>query len=250
MADVWDVLRYCAAKGNVMAKSFYLGSDAEMLSGSAIFSTQISLSPASYGLSQAQSADFAVLADDYAMAYNTAISPTTRTVSAVAAKKAARSVLKKMAGDLTDIINATPMVSDAMKIGLGLGIRAARSKIPVPPMSPKIGIQGVQDRTVKIKIYNADSTKRGRPNGVAGAFLYSFVGEIPPADLGEWTFHGGVSLTKAEVVFNSNVQPFAKVWLTAAWVNPRQQAGVAGTPVSTNLGTWMVQNVPALKVAA
>lgn len=45
--------------------------------------------------------------------------------------------------------------------------------------------------------------------------------------------------------FSDTLEPFTKVWITALWINPRLQAGPACTPVATNLGTWLVQNVAA-----
>lgn len=108
----------------------------------------------------------------------------------------------------------------------------------------------VQNR-ITVRIHNADTTKRGKPAGCAGASVYSWTGETPPADINDWRFEGNTTRVKFTVDFVGNVTPFAKVWLTTAWFSPRQQVGPACTPVSTNLGTWMVQDVeaPVLKAA-
>jgi hypothetical protein len=86
-----------------MARSFYLGTDGELYTGSENFSTKISAAPTDYGLVAAQATAYAALNTAYAAAYLAAVDPETRTKGNVAAKNQAKVNLKAMASDLAKI---------------------------------------------------------------------------------------------------------------------------------------------------
>lgn len=119
-----------------MNKSFFTErKDSDLASGSNNFSTKISASPTSYGLSASQATAYAALNTAWQAAYQTAITPSTRTKSTVAAKNASRAPLRVMASNLAKIIDGTPTVTDAQKIDLGIAVRATPSPMP-PPGTP------------------------------------------------------------------------------------------------------------------
>ena len=99
-----------------------------------------------------------------------------------------------------------------------------------------IDILSVRGNTVSLRLHEGgDSTRRGKPVGVNGAALYSFVGAVPPTDERDWTFEGLTSRVKADITFPGGVPPGSQVWFTAFWFNQRKQNGPAATPVTTNL---------------
>ena len=99
-----------------------------------------------------------------------------------------------------------------------------------------IDILSVRGNTVTLRLHAAgDSSRRGKPAGVNGAAVYSFVGAVPPTDERAWTFEGLTSKVKIEVTFPGTVTPGSQVWFTAFWFNERKQNGPAATKVTTNL---------------
>ena len=86
-------------------------------------------------------------------------------------------------------------------------------------------------------------TRRGKPLGVAGASVFSFVGPTAPAELAAWKFEGNTTRTRVDVLFPADTPPGSKIWVCAFWFNPRAQAGPTSAPVSTNLpgGTGLAQ---------
>src|SRR5687768_14510632 len=88
-----------AAKGTPMGKSFFRGTDAELYTGSANFSTLITATPTVFGLTAPQATAYAALNAAYAAAYVAANNPLTRTKPAITAKNDAKIPLKIMASD-------------------------------------------------------------------------------------------------------------------------------------------------------
>lgn len=219
-----------------MGKSFFLGTDAELYTGSQAFSTKISATPTAYGLVAAQATAYAALNTAYATAYLAAIDPLTRTKGTVATKKQAKVNLKGSASDLARIINGTPTVTDTQKIDLGIGIRSTPAPIPPPSVRPGVDIVSVVARTVKVHIHDsASSTKRGKPAGVLGASVYAFVGAVYPTDPTGWAFQGTTTKTTFDVVFPDTVANGAQVWICATWFNNRTQTGPISLPITTNV---------------
>jgi hypothetical protein len=218
-----------------MARSFYLGTDAELYAGSQAFSTKISASPTSFGLVAAQATSYASLNAAWGTAYLLAVDPETRTKGAIAAKNQARANLRKMASDLAKIIDGTATVTDAQRLDLGLNVRATPAPIPAPSQAPNLDVAGRSGTTVTIKLHDGSASRRRKPAGVQGAAVFSHVGATPPADLANWKFEGNTTRTKVDVQFDAALAPGTLVWLCAFWFNPRAQSGPGCTPVSAIL---------------
>ena len=219
-----------------MPRNFYFGTDAHIVTGSANFSTLISAAPTTYGLVAAQATAFAALNTSLQNAYSEAIEPSTRTPVSIEAKNIALRAMRAEAILLSKIIYATATVNDSQLIALGLLPRPTRQRVGPPVDAPVVDIVSVVGNTVKVRLHAAgDSSKRGKPDGVDGAAMYSFVGAVPPADEATWQFEGITSRTKNEIVFPASVAPGSQVWLTAFWFNERKEQGPAATKVTTNL---------------
>jgi len=72
-----------------MAHSFFTGTDAQLYTGSAAFSAQISLAPELYGLLESQAAEYASLNAIYAAYYLAAHNAEQRTTAKVVGKNEA-----------------------------------------------------------------------------------------------------------------------------------------------------------------
>jgi hypothetical protein len=88
---------------------------------------------------------------------------------------------------------------------------------------------------VRLKLRDITVVRRGRPPGVAGAVVFSFVGATPPTSLADWRFEQNTSKTSLEINFPATVPPGARVWFTAFWFNPRAQNGPASAPTGINI---------------
>jgi hypothetical protein len=98
---------------------------------------------------------------------------------------------------------------------------------------------------------SANSNKRGKPAGAKAAYVYSFVGAEYPADAAAWTFEGATTRPRFQVGFPSTVAGGTQVWLCAAWVNAKQEAGPTSVPITTNLqGGGGVGGAGLMKIAA
>jgi hypothetical protein len=219
-----------------MTSNFYRGTDAEVVAGSASFASLLATGFASYGITSGQQAVFAELNATLQSAYAAAVAPGTRTPVAVRAKNIAIRNVRANAIHLGKIISATPTVTDAQLVELGLLPRSGRTPVPRPDSAPVIEVLSVRGNTASLRLREGgDSTRRGKPAGVSGAAVYSFVGAVPPTDERAWTFEALTSRVKIDVEFPSRVTPGSRVWFTAFWFNQRKQRGPAATPVTTNL---------------
>jgi hypothetical protein len=141
-----------------------------------------------------------------------------------------------MASGVAKIIGGTSTVTAEQKIDLGLGVRATPALIPPPGVRPIVSIVGVSGRVVGVRVRDGAASGRPRkPAGVAGANVYSFVGEAFPTDPTSWKFEGATTRTKLDVLFPDSVPRGAQVWICATWYNPRAQTGPVSNPVMTYL---------------
>ena len=195
----------------------------------------ISTGFASYGLTNSQATAFGSLNTALQSAYSDAVNPSTRTPVSIEAKTLALNAMRANAILLAKIIYATATVNDSQLVALGLLPRSSRSPVPAPSVAPDIDVVSVGGNTVRIRLHQAGSTRRGKPVGVDGASVFSFVGSTPPDEMSEWKFEGVTAKTVVNIVFGPATVPGAKVWFTAFWFNERKQSGPAATPVGTNI---------------
>lgn len=219
-----------------MSTDFFPKREADVVTWSNNFKTKTTATPAAFGLTAAQATAYGALHDLYVADYQTASNPDTRSPSAIIAKDQSLANLAANARLLARIVQATPTVTNAQKSDLGLTVRHARAPIPAPATAPDIDVVSVSGNTVRIRLHDvANPTRRGKPAGVAGAAVFSFVGTAAPTEESAWNFEGNATRTSVLVVFPPATPPGARVWFTARWFNPRQENGPAATPVGTNI---------------
>lgn len=211
--------------------------DQNLLAWADNFSTLITSAPTTYGLTAANATALAGLVSTYSTALEASTNPSTRGGSTVLAKDQARVNMVSYCRQLARAVQGTLTVTNQQRYDLGLTVRITEpSPIPPPGATPGLDVVSVSGNTVRIRLHDTTSpTRRGRPFGVDGAAVFSFVGAVPPGDVDGWKFEGNTTRTTVTVTFPSDVAPGAKVWLTAFWFNPRAQSGPACAPVGTNL---------------
>jgi len=218
-----------------MSRSFFFGTDARLYTGSQMFSTKISANPIAFGLVFTQAMAYSSLNSVFGLAYITAIDPDSRTKANVAIKNDARKALKKMAAELAAIIDATPSVTDGQKIDLGLGIRKTPSSRRAPDSAPTIDVLSALGRTLKLRLHDDNTSRRGRPEGTDGVTVMAFVGTSPSNNSQDWKFMGNFNKTTFDITFEGTVLPGTTVWLSAFWVGAKLASGPASIPIPVNL---------------
>lgn len=222
-----------------MPKDFIPSRDADLLPFSQNLSAKLTATPVPYGVTAPQATALAALVTAFATALGVATNPATRTRAAISAKDAAKTPLVANIRNLARVINAFPSITNTQRLDLGLTPRdGTASPIQPPSEAPVLEVVSAMGRTLKVKLHAQDSVRRGKPDGVDGATIFSFVGvngTPPPADLSLWKFEGSSSRTLIDVEFATSVPAGSLVYLTAFWFNPRCQSGPACQPVSAYL---------------
>ncbi len=214
---------------------FLPNSDPGLLAWSLNFKTLITATPTAYGLTAALATAYGTLHDAYATAY-AAVEPSIRTRGAVQTKNTARSALKANARLLANLVYGTGSVTNAQRTTLGLSVRHTRVPVPPPSVAPGLDVVSVVGWTVKVKLHDsASSSRRGKPHGVNGASVFSYVGPTPPTTVSDWHFEGNTGTTLVDIAFHDTLAPGTRVWVTAFWFNGRKESGPLAPPVGTNL---------------
>src|SRR5690606_17532262 len=200
-------------------------------------SGHISLSPETYGLLPAEADQLQAATDLYVEALRITSSPSTRTSPAIANKNDTAAELRRVAGLISSRIQGMATVTDAQKIALGLTVRKPRvRRLPAPEHAPELMIEDAHRHRVAIRLIDRATGRRGRPADVAGATVFSYVGEKPNADtLRGWDFETSTARTKLILHLDPALPPGTKVWLRAFWTNRRCERGPLCNPVATRV---------------
>jgi hypothetical protein len=221
-----------------MASSNFLPDrESELVAWSVNFKMRIAGAPMTVGLTAAQAATYGALHDSFVAAWNVANNDGGNSTANIVTKNAAKAALVANARLLAGIVQKFPGTTDTHRAELGLSVRHPEpAPVPPPAFAPAVLIRSTIGNTVRIRLVDTENpTRRGKPAGVDGATVFSFVGHAAPTDEGDWKFEGNTSRTTIDVHFPKKVPPGTKVWFTAFWFNQRKQPGPAATPVATNL---------------
>lgn len=214
--------------------------EADLVSWSANFATKISATPVAFGLTAAQATAFSALNSTWASAYTTASEHGTNSSAAIIAKNTAKQNLLNGgngARQLVAIVRAFPTITKSQLADLGIRPRdVVPTPVPPPARAPDLSIVSVAGRTVKIRMRDAENPdRRGKPVGVQGASVMTFVGAAPPADPLDWSLMLNTSRTVVDLEFPSTVPAGSLVWISAFWFNARKQTSPAAAIQSTNI---------------
>jgi hypothetical protein len=219
-------------------KDWIESTDAGLLTQSADVAATIAENLAGYHVSSAQSAQLSADQAAYALAYEAAKNPGTRTPVKVAEKQAKKKALIKTMRAVGQQVQVDQTISDALKIAMSLKPRDFEpTPILAPSVAPALTALGVFGRNVRCRATDpTQAGKRRKPEGVAGAKIFSFTGEEPSADIDAWKFEGLSTRSDFDVVFGPAVAPGTKVWICACWYSPRGASGPVSAAVSAFVG--------------
>lgn len=191
------------------------------------FRAHITADPVLYGLTAAQASEYAALQTVFAEKMTLISSGATRTPAAIVAKDEARKNLIEYTRLLVRLVQATPSVTNNERIRLGITIRDRNLTLIEPPTTPPaIRVVSRYNRTVTLRLFDlTNPTRRAKPEHVAGASVYTFVGVREPSVPSQWTFAGNFSRTRVTLQFPESVPHGSRVWFTANWYNAKSQPG-------------------------
>jgi|SRR5688572_2610801 hypothetical protein len=219
-----------------MAKSWLPLTDQDLRAFCTAFLATITPVPATYGYVVGDVTSLTSAVEGYTDALAVVDEPSTRTRVTVAAKQMAKDALVALMRSLYKKANAANLTDDKRE-ALGLPIVDAEpTPIPAPTKKPGIAIVKRDENLVTIQLFDPeDPNRRGRPDGVGGAAIFTHVGDEAPTAEADWTFEGNTTRMRVNIEFANTVAPGSKVWITAFFFNPRAMSGPAATPVSTYL---------------
>ena len=218
------------------------------------FSARILAANNPYQIGDAQAETYETLKDTFVGKYNTLMDQRadgTRSEAKTAAKNTARRALLTFNRELYSFVQANSQISDENKILLGVTVRNyAPTPIPAPTKRPIMEIVAAVSRTVTVAIHGS-ITKTAKPAGATNALVYSFVGVAYPSDPTLWQFQGSYGKPEVKLTFPDSVANGAQVWVCAAWVNRRGDAGPVSVPITTNVqGGGVSSATSGMKIAA
>ncbi|MEA2710003.1 MAG: hypothetical protein QOF78_2604 [Phycisphaerales bacterium] len=224
-------------------KDWIKAKEAQLVTQCQDVSGKISAAASDYDLTVPEAAALASDTSAFVSAYEAATDPATKTKVTVELKRLAKVALVARMREYGQRIQANKSISSALKIGLGLNPRDVEpTPIENPVTAPVVSVRSAFNWTIDCRL--ADSltpNKRARPFGVAGAKIFIFIGEEPPAELSAWKFEGLSTRSAFSVVLPASTAPGAKVWICAAWYSPRGASG----PVSSAVSAYCVGGVSA-----
>ncbi len=207
--------------------------DAELLGWSQNLSSLISAQPTDYGLVAADATNLASLFAAFDSALTTATTPSTRTSVTVASKDTSKAALTAECRSLAKRIQATPTVTAAQKLELGLPLHdPVPTPVSPPNTKPSIALRGI-DRQSHLLLISDETTpsKRARPVGAIGCEIYATTEATPPADLRHWEYMGLAS--KSDFTVNYEATDANKqATIVGRWINRKGEAGPVSNPIT------------------
>jgi len=124
-------------------------------------------------------------------------------------------------------VRARPETTVWQRSSLGLRTSSAgghRPRIAKPDHAPILHVAYPRGNRLPIQLRDRSSpTNRGKPRGVSGAVVLTFVGDNPPGPGEHWRFRN-VSRTTLQMEFPSSLLPGTKVWNRRLLVQPARPA--------------------------
>lgn len=212
--------------------------EAKLASFVANFARQINAADSPFPFTEQQAADYQIAADTFIAALSRARAGGTRTPASIQAKNDAKQIIRRMTREYARMVHASPTVTDECKSHLGLTINrpGGRSpRIPRPNSAPRLIVEGLHAGVLRVRLRDRSSERRGRPRGVLGSSLFSFIGDLPPADRDDWTVVAPTGRTRFRLLM-PDMPAGASLWLCAQWRNPRGEAG----PLCQAVRAWPI----------
>lgn len=199
------------------------------------FDEKLTATPTAVGCTAADATAYHGFSDDFLARVAVNEDPATRTKVTLEAQRVSKLALLARARQLCKVINAFPGTTDPLRISFGLNPRdGSPTPAPVPATRPQLSV----DPFGNVRIVDETTPqRRGKPQGVFAAVVFSKVGqatEPDPTTPDEARYAGLATRGKHTIPLppSSNGKT---LWVLAQWVNDRGEAGPVSAPVRTTL---------------
>jgi hypothetical protein len=211
--------------------------EVDLITAATTFHDVANVAPTTYSLTAAMLTSLAAKLADFQTKWDTCQVPGTRTSVAIQQKDASRIDLVSYLRSLTRVVQNAVTTDNAMRAALAIPLRfSGGASIPIPGSAPGLHVVKVYGHQITCRLESQVSEGRGLPPGVLGAQIYTLISPTPSSDTSIYVPQGLVTRTSFAIEFPSDTPAGSKVWITAQWVNPRGQAGLACTPVPSGIG--------------
>jgi hypothetical protein len=191
------------------------------------FSTLLTASPVTYGLTAPDAVTVAGVNGTFQAAYATATNPATRTSGAVAAKDVARLDAEAIVRPLAVNVSLNPAVDDSDKVDLGVTVRTLiPTPVPAPVTAPQIAVQSAIPLQQTLTYKEAGAAGKYKPPGVVGVEIFRSVGIAPAVDPSVANYVGQVTKSPFRQTFVSGDQGKVVTYF-ARWVTRSGPQGIA-----------------------
>ena len=228
-----------------MPSPFPPARESELIELSTHIYDKVTATPEAYGLTAEEVIPFATAQEAFALAYAKMADPATKNKVTVELKNVAK---KSMVSELRKVVavaQAWPAMTNAKREELRVPTRGNEPTPIAPPTEmPTLKVQSVSGRLMDLEVLNGENQKR-KPAGVRSVWLYTWTGENPSTKLDDWKLRGGSTKSNPQIMFGEDIAPGTVVYVTAAWVNTKDQPGPACAPVKTHIGFQGLNNVAA-----
>lgn len=161
------------------------------------FATLIAASPSTYGLTAGEAATISAQNVAFQAAYATAINPSTRTPSSVAAKDASRAGAEATVRPFAILIRNNAGVTNEEKSDLGLTIPdLTPTPVPPPATAPVLALLFATPLAHQLQFRDSTSPLlKRKPVGVVGLELWRAIGTVAATDPAQSAFFANVTKT-------------------------------------------------------
>lgn len=220
----------------MVRESYVPSREAELLGWAGNLHARLMAAPGDYGVVVEQLGPFDVAYTAFAAAYAVTSNPATKTKPTVADKNTKKAEMIRQARLLVSTLQGWPSMTDAKRDELRIPVRDHQpTPIGPPTEMPVLRIAAMHGSVMDLEVRREDGETKRKPAGVSGVWIYTFIGETPPTTLTAWQFRGGSTKHNPQIVFEPEVQPGTKVWVTALWVSPTKQPGPACAPLQSRI---------------
>lgn len=196
------------------------------------FSTLLTASPTTYGLTAPDAVLVAAQQTAFAAALTAATDPATRTPVTVAAKDAARASAEFVVRPYAVQISLNPAVTNGNKTAIGVTVRTTTpTPVPAPVTPPAIELLMAQPLTQQLQIRPVGSVNKAKPPGCIAIEIARSVGTMAATDPSQLAIIGQYGKTPLIQTFDSGDQ--GKIVTYAA--RYRTRSGPAGV---SQAGPW------------
>jgi hypothetical protein len=198
--------------------------DSRLVPWSANFTLRIEANAVAWGISADEVAALRTANDSFAALQEQADGPA-RTSIIVGEKNAARKTLEGIIRTLARFRLKNPIITDTERLELGLHVHDSRPATILPPRTrPKLDLNVVDFRRLKVIFRDMGSSSKAKPYGVTGAVIIYAVLDAPPANHSALT--RSVLATRTPHILEFTEEERGKtVYVAICWQNEKGQRG-------------------------